>query len=154
MSSRVEVLLRENIKDVGRCGDVVKVTAGYARNYLLPRKLAITANDENKKAMMRRRAILDVEEAQRTAEIQARVATLDGIMVATKVKADENGHLYGSVNAGTIVELLERTGHKYEEKAIRLDAPIKTVGTHAVKIHVQGDHYAEVKVVVEAETEG
>lgn len=152
MANKVEVLLRDNIKTLGRCGDVVKVTQGYARNYLLPRRLAVAANEENKKAMARRRAILDVEEAKRDAEIVSRVASLNGIMVATKVKADENGHLYGSVNAGTIAALLERAGHRYEEKAIRIDTPIKTVGTHPVKVHVHGDHFAEVKVVVEAET--
>lgn len=151
MSQKVEVLLRDNIKTLGRCGDVVRVAQGYARNYLLPRRLAVTANEENKKAMVRRRALLDAEEAQRNAEIAARVASLNGIMVATKVKADENGHLYGSVNAATIVALLERAGHKYDEKAIRIDAPIKTTGTHPVKVHVHGDQFAEVKVVVEAE---
>lgn len=151
MSSKVEVLLRENIKTLGRCGDVVRVNAGFARNYLLPRRLAVTANDENKKAMQRRRAILDIEEAKRTAEITERVEALNGIMVATKVKADENGHLYGSVSAASIVALLERAGHSFDEKAIRLDAPIKTTGTHPVRVHVHGDHFAEVKVVVEAE---
>ncbi|MDZ4774426.1 MAG: 50S ribosomal protein L9 [Planctomycetota bacterium] len=152
MANKVEILLREHIKYLGRCGDVVKVNAGFARNYLLPRKLAVGANDENKKAMMRRRAILDVEESKRNAEIEARVASLNGIMVMTKVKADEAGHLYGSVNAGTIVVLLERAGHRYDEKAVRIDAPIKTTGTHAIKVHVHGDYFAEVKVVVEAET--
>jgi large subunit ribosomal protein L9 len=151
MANKVEVLLRENLKHVGRCGDVVRVTQGFARNFLLPRKLAVEANEENKKAMMRRRAILDVEESKRAAEIEARVASLNGIMVMTKVKADENGHLYGSVNTGTIVTLLERAGHRYDEKAIRLDVPIKTTGTFPVKVHVHGEQYAEVKVVVEAE---
>lgn len=151
MGSKVEILLRENIKTLGRCGDVVRVAPGFARNYLLPRKLAVQANDENKKAMVRRRALLDAEEARQTAEIQERVKALDGIMVATKVKADENGHLYGSVNAANIVALLERAGHRFDEKAIRLEAPIKTTGTHPVKVHVHGEHHAEVKVVVEAE---
>ncbi len=151
MSKNVEVLLRDNVKNLGKCGDVVKVSPGYARNYLLPRRIAITANDDNKKSMVRRRALLDVEDAKRDAEVQVRVDSLNGIMVMTKVKADEHGHLYGSVNAANIVELLARAGHPYEEKAIRME-PIKEVGTHSVKIHVHGDHFAEVRVVVEAET--
>ncbi len=151
MSSKVEILLRENIKSLGRCGDVVRVSAGYARNFLLPRRLAVQANDDNKKAMVRRRAILDAEEAKRTAEVMERVNALNGIMVATKVKADENGHLYGSVSAANIVALLERAGHSFDEKDVRLDAPIKATGTHPVKVHVHGEHFAEVKVVVEAE---
>jgi large subunit ribosomal protein L9 len=150
MSKNVEVLLRENVKTLGRCGDVVKVSPGYARNFLLPRRIAIVANEENKKAMLRRRALLDVEEAKRDAEVQKRVDSLNGIMVATKAKADEHGHLYGSVNPATIVELLARAGHRYEEKDVRME-PIKELGTHPVKIHVHGDRFAEVKVVVEAE---
>lgn len=152
MAKTVEVLLRDNLKHLGRCGDVVKVSPGYARNFLLPRRIAVTANEENKKAMARRRAILDVEEAQRDAEVVARVASLNGIMIATKVRADDHGHLYGSVNTAQIAAMLEKAGHKYDEKAIRLDAPIKMVGTHVVKIHVHGDHFAEIKVVVDAES--
>ena len=152
MAKTVEVLLRDNLKHLGRCGDIVKVSPGYARNFLLPRRIAVTANEENKKAMARRRAILDVEEAQRDAEVVARVASLNGIMIATKVRADDHGHLYGSVNTTQIAAMLEKAGHKYEEKAIRLDAPIKMVGTHVVKVHVHGDHFAEIKVVVDAES--
>jgi len=151
MPRYVEVLLRDNLKNLGRCGDVVKVSPGYARNYLLPRRIAITANDDNKKAMVRRRALLDVEDAKRDAEVQVRVDSLNGIMVQTRVKADEHGHLFGSVNQAAVVELLGRAGHRYVEKDVRME-PIKELGTHTVKIHVHGDHFAEVKVVVEAET--
>ncbi len=149
--AKIEVLLRDHVKDLGRCGDIVRVSPGFARNYLLPNRMAVEATEDNKKAMVRRRAQLDLEEAQRDAEVKARVASLDGIMVMTKVKADEHGHLYGSVNAAQIAAMLEKAGHRYDEKAVRIDAPIKEVGTHPVKIHVQGDAYAEVKVVVEAE---
>src|SRR5688500_406431 len=99
MSQKVEVLLRDNVRDLGRCGDVVKVTPGYARNFLLPRRIAVEATEDNKRAMTRRRAVLDREEAQRTAEIEARVAALSGIVVKTSGKADDEGRLYGSVNA-------------------------------------------------------
>jgi large subunit ribosomal protein L9 len=151
MASKVEVLLRDNIKPLGKCGDVVMVTPGYARNYLFPRKLALEATAENKKAMAKRRAKLDEEEAKRTIEIMALVAAIQGTSVKTIAKADDTGHLYGSVNAGQIVELLAAAGHKVEEKAVKLAAPIKLVGTHAVKIHVHGEHDAEITVVVEAE---
>jgi len=153
MAKHVEVLLRENIKDLGRCGDVVKVSPGYARNFLLPRRIAITANEDNKKAMVRRRAVLDLEEAKRDAEVQVRVDSLNGIMVMTKVKADEHGHLYGSVSAAMVVELLARAGHRYEVEDVRME-PIKEIGTHPVRIHVHRDRFAEVKVVVEGETAG
>jgi large subunit ribosomal protein L9 len=147
---RVEVLLRDHVKSLGRCGDVVKVSLGYARNYLLPRKIAVEATDDNKRGMVRRRALLDQEEAQRNAEIQARVSALAGVSVKTSGKADETGHLFGSVNAAAIAELLRQAGHGVEDKAVRMDAPIKTVGTHKVKVHVHGEEHAEVTVEVEA----
>lgn len=152
MARNVEVLLREHVKDLGRCGDVVKVSPGYARNFLYPRKIAMEATAENKKAMSRRRLVLDALEAKKTAEVVALVATLTGIEVKTAARADEQGHLFGSVNAANIVEMLREKGHAFEEKAVRLEAPIKTVGSHPVKIHVHGDHHAEIVVVVEAQS--
>jgi large subunit ribosomal protein L9 len=151
MSQKVEVLLRDNVKDLGRCGDVVKVAPGYARNYLLPRRIAVSANDDNKRAMERRRTKLDAEEALRNAEIDARITAVSGIVLTTRSKADENGHLYGSVNAVTLVELLAAGGHTFLEKDVRLDAPIKMIGTHTVRLHVFGDRFAPIQVVVEAE---
>lgn len=151
MSRKVEVLLRDNVKDLGRCGDVVRVAPGYARNFLLPRRIAVAANDDNKRGMVRRRAKLDIEETARNAEIDARIAALAGIRVTTRSKADENGHLYGSVNAAGILVLLEMQGHKFAEKDVRLESPIKTVGVHKVKVHVFGERFAEIEVLVEAE---
>jgi large subunit ribosomal protein L9 len=147
----VEVLLRENIKTLGKCGDVVRVKPGFARNYLMPRKLAVEANEDNKRAMARRRKVLDAEEAKRDAEVEARVATLAGVALKSTVRADEHGHLYGSVNAASIVALLAAAGHSFEERAVRLENPIKEVGTYTVRIHVHGDRFAEVQLVVEAE---
>jgi large subunit ribosomal protein L9 len=152
MPQKLEILLRENIQHLGKCGDVVRVSPGYARNYLYPRKLATFANDENKKLMQRRRVKLDAEDELRNAEIDARVATLADLTLVTSGKADEGGHLYGSVNAATIVELLHKAGHgAFTEKDVRLDAPLKAVGTHAVKLHVFGDRFADVKVQIDAE---
>ena len=149
--AKTEVLLRENLKNLGKCGDVVRVAPGYARNYLLPRKLAMQATEENKKAMAKRRAVLDAEEARQTAEILAKVQALASVTLATTMKADESGHLYGSLNPALVVQLLSEKGWNIEEKAVKLDAPIKSVGTHRIKIHVHGEHHAEVAVTVEAE---
>lgn len=152
MPQKLEILLRENIKHLGKCGDVVRVAPGYARNFLYPRKLATQANADNKKLMARRRIRLDADEAKRDAEIDARVSTLANLTLVTSGRADEGGHLYGSVNAATIVELLHKQGHgAFTEKDVRLDAPLKAVGTHAVKLHVFGDRFAEVKVQIDAE---
>jgi large subunit ribosomal protein L9 len=152
MRSRVEVLLRENLKDLGKCGDVVSVAPGYARNYLLPRKLAIQANEENKRAMMRRRGRLDAEEAEHAKAAQARVEALADVVLKTSGRADPGGHLYGSVNAAQIAGLLAAAGHPVAEKDVRLETPLKTVGGHTVRVHVHGETYAEVRVEVEADT--
>jgi large subunit ribosomal protein L9 len=151
MSARIEVLLRENLKNLGRCGDVVTVAPGYARNYLLPRRLAIHANDENKRAMLSRRARLDAEEAQLAKVTLAKVAALSGVVLKTSGRADEGGHLFGSVNAAQIASLLAAAGHAVAEKDVRLESPLKSVGTHSVRIHVHADTFAEVKVEVAAE---
>lgn len=151
MARNVEVLLREHVKDLGRCGDVVNVSPGYARNFLFPRQIAMQATGDNKRAMAKRRVVLDAVEAKRTAEYEALVASLSGIQLQTSAKADDQGHLFGSVSATQIVELLQKMGHTFEEKAVRLDTPIKTVGTHPVRLHVHADLHAEILVIVEAE---
>lgn len=144
----MEVLLRENIDPLGRCGDIVRVKAGYARNYLLPGRLAISATDDNKKAMARRRLRLDAEEAERQAEIEIRVKVLETVKLETTVKADETGRLYGSVNAAQVVELLAAEGKQVDEKAVRFDVPIKMVGTHTVHLHIHGERHAEISIEV------
>ena len=148
----VEVLLRDRVDNLGKCGDVVTVAAGYARNYLMPKRLAVAATDENKTSMARRRARLDIEEAARAAEVQKHVTALNGLVLTTSAKADEQGHLYGSVNAARIAELVAAKGFEVTEKDVRLAAgPIKRVGDHAISVHVQDEQYAEIKLVVAAE---
>lgn len=146
----VQVLLRDNVKDLGKCGDVVKVAAGYARNYLLPQRIAVEASEENVRLMQRRRIRLDADEAARSAEIAARVAALEAVSLTTAQKADESGQLFGSVNAATIATLLTEAGHAVEEKAVRLGEPIKQVGSHTVAVHVHGEENANVTLEVTA----
>ncbi len=148
----LEVLLRENMLPLGKCGDIVKVKAGYARNYLLPQKLAIEATEDNKKAMERRRLRLDAEEAEQAAEIETRILVMQSVKLETSVKADETGRLYGSVNAGTIAELLAAQGKRVDEKDVRLETTIKKVGTHPVRIHVHGDRFAEIEIEVKSDS--
>jgi large subunit ribosomal protein L9 len=147
----VEILLRDRVEHLGHCGDVVRVAPGFARNYLFPSGLAVAATPENKRLMDRRRDRLDAEDAARAAELDAVVARLNGVTVKTSGKAEESGSLYGSVNAAKIAELLTAAGHSVEEKSVRLDAPLKTVGEHNVRVHVYADAYAEVRVQIVAE---
>jgi len=147
----LKVLLRENVDSLGHIGEVVKVRPGYARNYLFPQRLAVDATPENVRLMERRRARIEVEEKAREAEISARLEALGQITLAVAEKADSNGTLYGSVGAATIVKLLAKAGVLVEEKDIRLEEPIKSVGSHEIPIHVWGEHYAGIQIVVEAE---
>ena len=144
--SQVELLLRDHVKGLGRCGDVVKVSTGYARNFLIPKKIGIQATEENKRMMMRRRERLDLEEAARNQEYEARVAALSNLTLTKTERADENGRLYGSVSAGAIAEL---SNGAIQEKELRLESPIKEVGEHKVKVHVHGDFEAEITLLVE-----
>lgn len=149
----VKVLLREDVDDLGRIGDVVKVAPGYARNYLLPYQLAVEATADNVRAMERKRALVEAELAAREADISAKIESLGKLTLTTREKADDTGTLYGSVNAARIAELLAAAGHPVEERDVRLDEPIKTLGAHEVPVHIFGEHYAGIQVVVEAESE-
>jgi len=147
----VEILLREHVPDLGRCGDVVKVKAGYARNYLFPRHLAVQATEENKRVMKRRRERLDIEEAARLEDIVKTVAALEQLTLATIQRADEQGHLYGSVTAAVIAGLIREKGFDLDEKHVRLPAPIKQIGSHEVELHIHAEHHARITVEVKAE---
>ena len=147
----VEVLLREHVENLGKCGDVVRVRSGHARNYLFPQGLAIQANEENKRVMAQRRAQLDAEEAARNQEIEAQIERLAAFSVETEEKADESGRLYGSVNAAAIHERLCAAGFELDENDVRLEAPIKQVGAHSVRVHVHGERFAEISVTVSPE---
>lgn len=155
MPKQMEVLLREHVENLGYCGDVVRVAPGYARNYLMPRKLATAATEENKKQIARRAARLRAEQEARLGEIKTAVEALSRLVVNTTQKADEGGNLYGSVNAAAVAELCASAGTtSIQEKDVRLDdGPLKSTGEHRVRIHIHGDHYAVITVRVEAEVQ-
>jgi len=147
----ITVLLRENVPDLGTIGDVVRVRPGYARNYLFPYRLATQATADNVKLMERRRQRSLLEEAAREAQISERLEAFGKITLSVVEKADATGTLYGSVGAATIARLLAQAGVTIDEKDVRLEEPIKTVGTHEIPIHVYGEHYAGIQISVEAE---
>jgi len=147
----VEILLRENVSHLGRVGDIVRVAPGYAHNYLFPKGIAIEATPDNHAAMQRRRARLEAADAAAMADAQARADALSKVALKTRQKADEGGHLYGSVSAASIATLLTSAGYPAAEKDVRLESPIKAVGEFKVPVHVHGDLTAEITVSVEAE---
>ncbi len=147
----IEVLLQQSVKHLGLVGDVVKVRPGYARNFLYPQRLGVPATEDAKRQIARRAAKVREAETQRLAEVAELVSKLESVQLETTMKADPNGNLYGSVNAATIVELAQEQGATFTEKDVRLDAPIKTVGEHRIKVHVRDDDFGEVALNVIAE---
>ena len=140
----VEIMLQRSVKNLGLLGDVVKVRPGYARNFLFPKKLAVPATEDAKRQIARRAAQVREEETIRLQEIAALVERLESLTLKTVMKADANGNLYGSVNAAKIAALATEAGATVAEKDVRLDGPIKAVGTHRVRIHVRDDEFAEI----------
>ncbi len=151
MAKRFEVLLKEDVENLGTVGDVVKVASGYARNYLLPYRLAITATEDNKRQIARRAARAAATRAQRDQEVAEAVAKLSELVVTTSERADEGGNLYGSVSAAQVAALINAAGTTVEEKQVRLESAIKQTGDHKVKVHVFANHDAEITVRVEAQ---
>ena len=112
--------------------------------------MATQATEDNIRAMQRRRERYEADLVAREAEINARIEALGRIKLTTAQKADENGHLYGSVNAAVVATLLNEAGFEAEERDVRLEEPIKSIGTHEVPIHIRDEHYGGVQLVVES----
>jgi len=147
----IEVILREDIKTLGRAGEMVRVKPGYARNYLLPQGLAYEATEGNRKriaAETRVRAAKD--QAERT-EAERMAGTLSGLTLTLKGKAGEEGKLFGSVTSQDIAEALASRGYSFDRRRIELEHPIKTTGTHAVSLRLHPEVHAELRVSVVAE---
>jgi large subunit ribosomal protein L9 len=144
----MEVILREHVENLGRRGDVVKVADGYARNYLLPRRLALTVTDSNKRQIDRERRIAEAREAEerQTAEAVATRLSQTELVIARRV--GETEALYGSVTAADIAEGLAAKGLEIERRRIHLAEPIKQLGEFTVPVRLHRDVTADVKVVV------
>ena len=140
----MEVILLERIEKLGHIGDVVNVKNGFARNYLLPNKKALRANDSNRKLFEANRARIESENAERRSAAEKDSKKVDGKTVQLIRQASNTGQLYGSVSARDIVEALESDGAKVTKSQVVLDRPIKAIGMHDVKIAL----HPEVSVTV------
>ena len=151
----MEVILRDHVENVGKRGDVVKVANGYARNFLLPRKLALPATPGNVKQIARERVKLDVVEAQEKDAAEAVAAKMAGVEVVISRKVGETGALYGSVSTADIAEVLARQGYETDRRKIGLREPIKKLGEYTVpvKLHREVVVQLPVKVVAEGKPE-
>jgi large subunit ribosomal protein L9 len=147
----MEVILREHVDNLGRRGDVVKVAEGYARNYLLPRKLALAVTEANKRQIERERKIADAREAGEKSEAEGFAQRLGQIELEIGRRVGENDTLYGSVTSADIAHALQAKGFEVEKRKIQLHEPLKALGETTVPVKIHRDVTAQVRVKVVAE---
>ena len=144
----MEVILLERVEKLGAIGDVVKVKDGFARNYLLPRKKALRANEANRKVFETNRARIEEDNANRRSDAEKSSKDVEGKTVQLIRQASNTGQLYGSVSARDIAEALEGVGAKVAKSQVVLDRPIKALGVHDIKIALHPEVAVMVKVNV------
>jgi len=144
----MEVILLERVEKLGAIGDVVRVKNGFARNYLLPNKKALRANESNRKLFEANRARIEEENATKRGDAEKASKGVDGKTVKLIRQASNVGHLYGSVSARDIVEALEGVGAKVTKSQVVLDRPIKAIGVHEIRIALHPEVSVTVKVNV------
>ena len=148
----MEVILLERIRNLGDLGDMVSVKAGYARNYLLPYKKAVVANEKNKSEFETRRAELEKAQADALAAAQARSGKLNGQTFTIKAKASEEGKLFGSIGPREIADAISASGTDVSKSEIQMPAgPIKEIGSAEIGIGLHAEVTADVTIVVESE---
>ena len=144
----MEVILREDIDKLGSRGEMVKVAAGYARNFLLPKKLAVAATDANRKIVEQERQSHLRKEAKQKGEAEELAKLVGAVTVTIARKAGESDQLFGSVTANDIADALTLQHFNVERRRIQLDEPIRTLGEHKVTVRLHREVTAEVTVNV------
>ncbi len=147
----MEIILREDVEKLGARGAVVKVADGYARNYLLPKRLAVPATESNKKIVEQEREAHLRREAKLQTEAQGLGQLLSNVVLTFKRRVGENDQLFGSVTAKDIADALEAQKYHIERRRVLLDEPIHTLGEHTVNLRLHREVTTEIKVVVEPE---
>ena len=142
------VILRENIENLGRMGDVVKVTDGYARNFLLPRNLVVAADEGNVKAIENHKRGLEKKRLVERSGAEELAKKIGEFACTLTRKVGEHDKLFGSVSTGDIAEVLKKAGFSVEKRSIHMDEPIKTLGVHPVTVKLQPDVSTTMKVWV------
>jgi len=144
----MDVILLERVEKLGAIGDVVKVKDGFARNFLLPRKKALRANESNKKVFEANRARIEADNASRRSDAEKDASSFKDASVTLIRQASNTGQLYGSVAVRDLIEALEADGHKVAKNQIVLDKPIKSIGVYEVKVALHPEVSVAVKVNV------
>lgn len=149
----MEVILREDVPNLGLRGEVVKVADGYGRNYLLPRKMAMQATDTNKAVIEQMKAAAERRSATEKAQSEALAAKLDPVVLSFTRRSGEAGHLFGSVTSADITAELASQGFEVDRRKIQLGEPLKSLGDFKIAIRLHRDVTARVTVKVLAEVE-
>ena len=151
--AHTKILLREDVDDLGARGEIVRVRSGYARNYLLPRNLAVEATTGNVKGIESERAALLKKEAKERASAESQSQQMSTLDLEFRRKAGEQGHLYGSVTSMDVAEALKERGYEIDRHRIHLREPLKRLGEYTVPIRLHRDVTIDLKVRVAAEGE-
>jgi len=147
----MELILRDDVDKVGRRGDIVKVKDGYARNFLLPRGLGMPVTAANKAMIAKERKAHEARLAKEKVEFEALATRIGGLRFVAPRKVGENEVLYGSVTGGDIADFLKAKGIEIDKRKVLVDAPIKHLGEHEVKIKLHPEVQASLKLLVTKE---
>lgn len=149
----MQVILREELPNLGTTGDIVKVKPGYARNYLLPRGLAVEASVRNLRELEHQKRVIADQRLREQKSAAAVAEKISNVRLTFQVRAGDDGKLFGSVTNQDIHRQLEERGFSIERRRILLEEPIKSLGSHDIVIHLGPDTKATVKVDVSARTD-
>ena len=144
----MRVILREDVHQLGRSGEIVTVKDGFARNYLLPRKIAVPANEKNVRQIEHDKAVISARQAKLKGSAQEQAGKLQALALKVARKVGQQNKLYGSVTALDIAEVLSAQGHKVDRRSIHLPEPIKSLGVHQVELRLHQDVIAKISVEV------
>jgi len=147
----MEVILREHVDNLGKRGEIVKVADGYARNFLLPRKLALVATDGNRKQIEREREKFEAREAEERKGAEAVAARMGNLEIDIARRVGESDVLFGSVNTADIAEAMLAKGFEVDRRKLQLAEPIKKLGEYDVPLRLSPEVIAHIKVRVVAE---
>lgn len=144
----MKLILREDVQKLGRTGDIVTVKDGYGRNFLLPRKMAVMANEKNLRQMEHEKAVIASRQEKLKGQADAQAQSLQAIELTFRRKIGEQGKLFGSVTALDIAEALAAQGQRLDRRAIHLPEPIKVIGKHEVEARLHREVTAKLRIEV------
>jgi large subunit ribosomal protein L9 len=147
----MEVILREHVEHLGARGDVVKVTPGYARNYLLPRKLALAVTENNKRQIEREKKLAEARDMEEKSAAEAVAARIGALEVEISRRVGENDALYGSVTSADVAQALKDKGFEVDKRKIQMAEPLKALGESTIPVKIHREVVAQVKVKVVAD---